>query len=178
MEAILHFRRVVYGDAGRAVRGILAALMLVSVSGGAAAQGAASVAENAADARLKEKAESLQSQVELLTKALAAARAEADDLRAELNLSRFEPGAPAAMTGQDLTVLDVNRALKMVIVSGGARQGMKPGMKFMAVRKDKGIASVRIVDVRKMLSGAVVEKLESGAYPERNDRLVMMGSQE
>ena len=82
------------------------------------------------------------------------------------------------MTGQEIKILDVNRALKMVIVSGGARQGMKPGMVFMTMRGDKGVARVRVVDVRKLISGAVIEELESGGYPEQNDRLVIMRPQQ
>jgi hypothetical protein len=166
--------------------GLFAALML-GISGGAPAEGNASVAEKAAAAGASEQGLRLQTQGGLLTRALAAARAEADEWRAELTRRRFdeageangfEPGAPEALAGRDLTVLDVNRALKMVILSGGARQGMKPGMQFMAMRGASGIARVRIVDVRKTISGAVIEKLESGTYPERNDRLVMMRSQQ
>ena len=127
-------------------------------------------------------AASLRKQVAYLTRALAAARAEADVLRARLErreMAEFKGSAAdtdlsARVMEGGLRVLDVNRDLRMLVVNAGARHGLRSGMAFMAVREDRTLARVVVVDVRTDVAGAVVEDLETGAYPMPGDRLVML----
>lgn len=55
------------------------------------------------------------------------------------------------------SVVDVKPDLSLVVANLGARQGVKNGMPFQVWRGDKQIASVRVVDVRDALSGAIVQ---------------------
>jgi hypothetical protein len=126
----------------------------------------------------------LRAQVARVTQALASARAEADALRAELDgrdLDKagdsFEMGltTPEASVGEGIALADVNRTLRMVILNAGSRRGVRPGMVFMVMQGDTAVARVRVVDVRKEISGAVVEESKPRRYPEVHDRLVMSG---
>ena len=55
------------------------------------------------------------------------------------------------------TVVDVKPDLSLVVANLGSRQGVKTGMPFQVWRGDKQVASVRVVDVRDGISGAVVQ---------------------
>jgi hypothetical protein len=55
------------------------------------------------------------------------------------------------------TVVDVKPDLSLVVSNLGSRQGVKTGMPFQVWRGDKQVASVRVVDVRDGISGAVVQ---------------------
>jgi hypothetical protein len=62
--------------------------------------------------------------------------------------------APGLTSG---SVVDVKPDLSLVVANLGSRQGVKNGMPFQVWRGDKQIASVRVVDVRDALSGAIVQ---------------------
>lgn len=67
---------------------------------------------------------------------------------------------PASDRGLGLgngTVVDVKPDLALVVANLGSRQGVKTGMPFQIWRGDRQIASVRVVDVRDSISGAVVQ---------------------
>ena len=64
----------------------------------------------------------------------------------------------------------------MVILSGGAQEGLKPGMTFAVVNGDRVVARVRVVDVREKIAGAVVEERDGKSYPQVRDRAVMAES--
>ncbi|NBZ95921.1 MAG: hypothetical protein EBR40_05765 [Proteobacteria bacterium] len=64
-------------------------------------------------------------------------------------------GNPAGLTGG--RVIDVKPDLALVVSDLGSRQGVKTGMPFQVWRGDKQIASVRVVDVRDAVSGAIVQ---------------------
>jgi hypothetical protein len=55
------------------------------------------------------------------------------------------------------TVVEVKPELALVVANLGARQGVKTGMPFQVWRGSKQIASVRVVDVRDAVSGAIVQ---------------------
>ena len=173
--------------AGRVWRWLLAAAVWAGASGLVSGQtGIAARMAGQPEARggPQSEADALRSQVRLLTKALAAARAEADGLKAELDRRRFEEAGGAArvgpgaegFTGSDIRVLDVNQELQMVILSGGAQEGLKPGMTFAVVNGDRVVARVRVVDVREKIAGAVVEERDGKSYPQVRDRAVMAES--
>jgi len=54
-------------------------------------------------------------------------------------------------------VVDTKPDLALVVANIGSRQGVKTGMPFQVWRGEKQIASVRVVDVRDAISGAIVQ---------------------
>jgi len=54
-------------------------------------------------------------------------------------------------------VVDTKPDLALVVANLGSRQGVKTGMPFQVWRGEKQIASVRVVDVRDAVSGAIVQ---------------------
>jgi hypothetical protein len=66
-------------------------------------------------------------------------------------------GNPAGLTGG--RVIDVKPDLALVVSDLGSRQGVKTGMPFQVWRGDKQVASVRVVDVRDAVSGAIVQSM-------------------
>lgn len=64
-------------------------------------------------------------------------------------------GNPAGLTGG--RVIDVKPDLALVVSDLGSRQGVKTGMPFQVWRGNKQVASVRVVDVRDAVSGAIVQ---------------------
>ena len=69
------------------------------------------------------------------------------------------PAAVATMT--DGTVIGVKADLALVVMNLGSKQGVKVGTPFQIVRNDKLIGSVRVVDVREKIAGAVIQNLSS-----------------
>lgn len=95
------------------------------------------------------------------------------DAKARLSVET-ELRASASLTGKSLTadsqdsmsnqpdltkgtVVEYKPELALVIANLGSRQGVKTGMPFQVWRGDRQIASVRVVDVRDAISGAVVQ---------------------
>lgn len=118
---------------------------------------------------------------------LAAARAERDELLERIAGERFEtdrwtvaperlPEAESANVDLSPTgwqVIDADRDLGLVALDAGARAGMKPGLLVAIVRNGAVIARVRVVEVRERISGARVESLASGRFPDAGDRAVV-----
>jgi hypothetical protein len=48
-----------------------------------------------------------------------------------------------------------------VVANLGARNGVKVGMPFQVLRGDQLIGTVRVVDVREKIAGAVIQNLNS-----------------
>jgi hypothetical protein len=69
-----------------------------------------------------------------------------------------EGPAPDLMNGQ---VISVKEEWSLVVGNLGAKQGVKLGMPLRVVRAGKTIATLRVVDVREKISGAVVQELDS-----------------
>ena len=61
-------------------------------------------------------------------------------------------------------VVDYKPELAMVVANLGARQGVKIGMPFQVWRGETQVASVRVVDVRDSISGAVVQSIASNSH--------------
>lgn len=68
----------------------------------------------------------------------------------------------SAATGlNNVTVISVKEDMALVVLNAGSDAGVKVGMPFQVWRKGQIIALVRAVDVRKQISGAVIQSLKS-----------------
>ena len=79
-------------------------------------------------------------------------------LDADDNSPEEDDTAPGLMDGK---VLSVKEEWALVVSDLGARQGVKIGMPLRVVRGGKTIATLRVVDVREKISGAVIQELDS-----------------
>jgi hypothetical protein len=70
-----------------------------------------------------------------------------------------EEDRPDLMDGK---VLSVKEEWSLVVGNLGAEQGVKIGMPLRVVRGGKTIATLRVVDVREKISGAVIQELDFG----------------
>jgi hypothetical protein len=61
----------------------------------------------------------------------------------------------------DASVISVKDEWSFVVGNVGERQGVKIGMPLRVVRGDRKIATLRVVDVRQKICGAVVEQMDS-----------------
>lgn len=66
---------------------------------------------------------------------------------------------PASLT--DAMVVSIKEELSLVVINAGSRQGVRVGMPFKVVRDDHLIGTVRVVDVREKICGAVIQSLDS-----------------
>lgn len=89
-------------------------------------------------------------------------------VEAELRKTSEILGAPNAAkarsieaTLSDGMVVDTKEDLSLVVANIGAKHGVKVGMPFQVWRDDRKIGSVRVVDVRDRICGAVIQNLES-----------------
>jgi len=58
-------------------------------------------------------------------------------------------------------VVSIKEELSLVVANVGNRQGVRVGMPFKVVRDDRVIGTVRVVDVREKICGAVIQSLDS-----------------
>lgn len=125
------------------------------------------------NAALRQEVRAVREQVRRLTDTLAAVRMEADLYKARLDQGALEQwDEPAAALEGELRVLDVNPELRMVILDGGARRGVRPGLRLAVLRGDRAVARLAVVDVRPLLAGAIIEDTRPGLMPEAGDRVV------
>jgi len=68
-----------------------------------------------------------------------------------------EAGAPQIDSAK---VLDANPNLRVVVLNVGEAQGARVGMPFIVLRGDRVVAELRVVEVRRNICGAVVERLD------------------
>lgn len=73
----------------------------------------------------------------------------------------------AAADLQSVRVVSFKADLGIVVLSVGAKDGVKPGMPFEVYREDKPVAKVLVTEVRNSVSGAVVQELASANDPVR-----------
>jgi hypothetical protein len=66
-------------------------------------------------------------------------------------------GAPVASTLTDGMVISIRDELALVVANLGHRHGVKVGMPFQVIRDERIIGTVRVVDVREKISGAVIQ---------------------
>ncbi|MFL6530963.1 MAG: hypothetical protein ACJ8KX_10875, partial [Chthoniobacterales bacterium] len=65
---------------------------------------------------------------------------------------------PSLMDG---SVISVKDEWSLVVGNLGEKQGVKIGMPLRVVRDDKTIATLRVVDVRQKICGAVIQEMGS-----------------
>ncbi|MGA2220887.1 MAG: hypothetical protein ABSH21_03745 [Verrucomicrobiia bacterium] len=68
----------------------------------------------------------------------------------------------AQSTLESAKVLEVNPKLQLVVLDVGMLQGARVGMPFLVVRGDRAVAELRVVEVRRRICGALIEKVEKG----------------
>lgn len=79
----------------------------------------------------------------------------------QLLAARDAPNDEAAPDLMDGRVLSVKEEWSLVVGNFGAEQGVKIGMPLRVVRAGKTVATLRVVDVREKISGAVIQELDS-----------------
>jgi hypothetical protein len=91
----------------------------------------------------------------------------------ELVANASAPASAASQPGlMDASVISVKDEWSFVVGNVGERQGVKIGMPLRVVRGDRKIATLRVVDVRQKICGAVVEQMDSAKEKIRvGDRL-------
>lgn len=67
--------------------------------------------------------------------------------------------APSAATLTDAMVIAIKEDLALVVANVGHKHGVKVGMPFRVVRGESEVGTVRVVDVREKIAGAVVQDL-------------------
>lgn len=67
----------------------------------------------------------------------------------------------ASATIHNGMVISIKEELALVIANLGNRQGVKVGMPFQVLREDNIVGTVRIVDTRERIAGAVIQNLSS-----------------
>ncbi len=76
------------------------------------------------------------------------------------NGAESKASAPAGSL-TDGMVVSIKEELSLVVANIGSRQGVRVGMPFKVVREDHLIGTVRVVDVREKICGAVIQSLDS-----------------
>ncbi len=101
--------------------------------------------------------------------------AETKDSDARLALESQMRQATASLTGEasgvssdavasltDAKVISTKEELSLVVADIGSRHGVKVGMPLQVTRGKQVIGTVRVIDVRERISGAIVQNLISG----------------
>jgi cell shape-determining protein MreC len=69
-------------------------------------------------------------------------------------------------------VISIKEDLALVVANLGSRQGVKVGMPFQVRRGNAVVGTIRVVDVREKIAGAVIQSLSSETQKiEVGDRL-------
>jgi hypothetical protein len=71
----------------------------------------------------------------------------------------LQSAQPSIMDGSEISVKD---EWSLVVGNLGEKQGLKIGMPLRVMRGDKKIATLRVVDVRQRICGAVIQEMDSG----------------
>ena len=74
--------------------------------------------------------------------------------------SQHSPEETATL--MDGRVISVKEEWSLVVGNIGEKQGVKMGMPMRVMRADKLIATLRVVDVRQRICGAVIQEMDSG----------------
>ena len=82
-----------------------------------------------------------------------------NDLIAKANGGGAGSAQPSLMDG---SVISVKEEWSLVVGNLGEKQGVKMGMPMRVLRGDKVIATLKVVDVRQKICGAVIQNLGSG----------------
>jgi hypothetical protein len=76
--------------------------------------------------------------------------------------STAAPAQSAQPSLLDGSVISVKDEWSFVVGNLGEKQGVKIGMPMRVMRDDKKIATLRVVDVRQRICGAVIQEMDSG----------------
>ncbi|HVF71926.1 MAG TPA: hypothetical protein VM940_09990 [Chthoniobacterales bacterium] len=76
-------------------------------------------------------------------------------------VAKADNPAVETATLMDGSVISVKDEWSLVVGNIGERQGVKTGMPLRVMRGDKQIATLRVVDVRQRICGAVIQKMDS-----------------
>lgn len=87
------------------------------------------------------------------------------DILGDNSLGTNAQSTPTSLN--EATVVGVKEELSLVIANIGRKQGVRPGMSFKAMRAKKYLGTVRVVDVRDRICGAVIQNLNSMKQPIR-----------
>jgi hypothetical protein len=79
----------------------------------------------------------------------------------ELVTRLTNPAEAPEPTLMDGSVISVKQEWSFVVGNLGEKQGVKIGMPMRVMRDDRKIASVRVVDVRQKICGAVIQEMDS-----------------
>ena len=77
-------------------------------------------------------------------------------------IAKAENAPPETATLMDGSVISVKEEWSLVVGNVGEKQGVKMGMPMRVMRDDKVIATLRVVDVRQRICGAVIQEMGSG----------------
>lgn len=128
--------------------------------------------------QLRARLAQVDAQVAELTVLLAEARAALD--QAQVQGEQLNAFAGARMAGgveaSARRVREVNRELELVVIDGGADDGLRTGLVLAVLRDERVVARVRVVEVRNKISGARVETVLGDEYPRQGDRLIVWRS--
>ncbi len=70
-------------------------------------------------------------------------------------------GTATQATLSDALVISIKEELSLIVTNVGGSHGVKVGMPFQVIRADREVGTVRVVDVREKIAGAVVQNLSS-----------------
>ncbi len=90
------------------------------------------------------------------------ARAEVVIAASEQPRFHVPPTGEAQPTVERAQVREVNSALRVVVLNVGEQHGVRVGMPFVLLQGDRAVAEVRVVEVRRSISGALIERVEQG----------------
>ncbi len=76
-----------------------------------------------------------------------------------------------APTLESAQVVSLNWSLQLAVINLGSEQGVRLGMPFLVMRDDRVIARLKVVEVRKKISGAVIELIDRGNAVKVGDRV-------
>jgi hypothetical protein len=71
------------------------------------------------------------------------------------------PGSPAAPSLTDGTVIGIKEEFGLIVANLGEKQGVAVGMPFQVLRQDHIIGTVRVIEVRDKIAGAIIQDLSS-----------------
>jgi hypothetical protein len=75
--------------------------------------------------------------------------------------SKDAPPSSAQPSLMDGSVISVKDEWSFVVGNLGEKQGVKIGMPMRVIRSDRKIATIRVVDVRQKICGAVIQEMDS-----------------
>ena len=108
-------------------------------------------------------ARTAQTTDEAAKKALEDALANGDKVLRSASIGADDPTITKSL--HEARVVSLKQELGVAVLDVGSRDGVKPGMPFAVFREDKPVARVLVTEVRKGVSGAVVQELTNPADP-------------